>query len=199
MSSATAERHLSEKAQPQFWNLLPDRRTALHERQLAGGQDCPGYNSAWLNQVICRPSGSTTSEYEDSGQISRLLINARTHFVDRVEQAFMEDVEEVRDDGGDAPTDEAIRKGVDLARRIAAHVAFQIGLRSAGFVEDTGTVSIVLQSARTDRRLNFRICRSGSHLVVDRIDEHMVFDRVEVPMNDSGAVRELIAWVTERP
>ena len=88
---------------------------------------------------------------------------------------------------------------VDRCKRIATHIqewlAPSSGLKWAAFGEETGSVSLVLRSVVTDRRVDFRISPDGLKVSAICIDAELAATLVPIALDDRNALRERAAWV----
>lgn len=93
------------------------------------------------------------------------------------------------------PTQTAITRAHEIARRIAGRLTLDTATSAAAFIEESGCVALVLQSNVTDRRANLRISSDGSDIRVIRVDEHMNGSSEPVV---GGDIEETIGWVLRR-
>lgn len=203
MPSATAIRALNQPS----WRgscfvilvATTDNATSHERDQADRSTDNRGtFDSLAVGDFVERESDLTTSDQAfpiDANSTSNAALTAR--FVEHIETDLSEGAEDASAEGI-AVNGDAILSCVELAKAAAPHVTRAPRLKSAAFIEDDGTVSLVLQSFATDRRLNFRIGKSDLRITAFRINEEMISSAVAVSGPDSHAVRELVEWVVNR-
>ena len=195
----------------QSWKLEPDTadqsalikdpfqtRKRVTERPKARPQD--GDTSVGLNDIriddLWRPAAIET-DVRDVVDLPRLLARAEEMFVERIRANLEDDREHAIDDGEMPPNEAAVGTCLLLARRIAPCLALSPGLKWTAFTEDSGDVSLVLQSLNTNRRLSFHIPSDGVGISALRIDEQMRSESFLVSLDEVGALREKAEWVTK--
>jgi hypothetical protein len=178
----------------QFGKRSPEREPKLAEARLGAW---PAEGSDSVEQVLSRPETRAADGF-DSINLPKLRRDAEADFLERIQKHLQDDREDVVLEGGVVPSKVAIDKCLALARLVAPRIALAPRLKSAAFVEEAGTVSLVLQSLVTDRRLNYRVSTDGGQLSVTRIDEAMDLEELQVSIDDANTLRELAGWVTTR-
>jgi len=119
-------------------------------------------------------------------------------FVDRIQYDLDDAIQDARETGEPAPTKAVYDACMRLAGCVAPLAALAPRLKRAAFTEETGAVSLVLQSLVTDRRVDFRIAVDGRVIDALRIDENMRPESFTFSMDQSHLPRELARWVTNR-
>lgn len=139
-----------------------------------------------------------TSAEENEVNVASLIRDAASDLVRRIQTNLDEDVIDAAASGETAPSSDAIKACLRLARRLSPRVALAPGLRFAAFTEEDGVVALVLHSLATDRRLTCRIAQNGATASVHRIDENMESMHGELLTDTESAPRELAEWVMRR-
>lgn len=121
-----------------------------------------------------------------------------SEFVRRIQQDLDDAIQDAWETGEPAPSEAAYDTCLRLARRVAPLAAPAPRLKGVAFTEETGAVSLVLQSLVTDRRVDFRITVDGRVIDALRIDEDMRPESFTFSMDQSDLPRELARWVTNR-
>ena len=159
----------------------------------------------WRFVVVCLGNTVSAEQGRAPARSSRLsadfqrLVDQESHeLVERIELKLAEDREDADRTEDVAPSEAAAQVCLQLARRLAPHLALAPQLKAGAFTEDDGGVSLVFQSLVTDRRLSCRIPPDGTHISAIRIDEGMRADRGPVLVSHPDAPRELAEWVTKR-
>ena len=145
------------------------------------------------------PPPSSLATYAPSiVNVSTLLEQARSAFVGRIRTNLEQDRRDAAETDDAAPSDPAGRACLSLAKLVAPCVALATELKWAAFTEETGAVSLVLQSALMDRRVNFCISANGTNVSCIRIDESMKSAQFDVRLDDANTVEEMARWVAGR-
>lgn len=147
---------------------------------------------------LLAPPLSLASDTSDAVDLPELLENADLAFVKRIRANLEQDRRDAADSGDALPSEPGIQACLSLAELVAPCVALAAKLKWAAFTEETGAVSLVLQSAVTDRRVNFCISADGTNASCIRIDEFMKSEQIDVRLDDANTVRELARWVARR-
>jgi len=115
----------------------------------------------------------------------------------QIAESLREDREEGKRHGETVASSEAVRACQTLAGTIAELLSDPPeGLKWAAFGEKGGGVALVLQSSKTDRRVDFpfRIDKPGIvHAVC--IDEDLNAETVPVAIRHASVIRGLAEWV----
>lgn len=141
---------------------------------------------------------TTAGEPVDTVDLHALVPDGVSAFVDRIQYDLDDAIQDARETGEPAPTKAAYEACLRLARRVAPLAALAPRLKRAAFTEETGAVSLVLQSLVTDRRVDFRIAVDGRVIDALRIDENMHPESFAFSVDQSHSPRELARWVTNR-
>lgn len=190
----------------QYW--IPALRTDYNTTRVAEESDEGGYqvrevpSSTWSDGTfesdnILVPE-KTPDDSPEGVDIPGLLTDDFSESLKRIQRNLQEDREDAGIDGEVAPTDAAVETCMKLTRCIAPRVILKPRLRWAAFTEETGGVSLVLQSLVTDRRLNYQISPDGTRISAIRIDEYMRSESFVVSVDDEEMLRERTAWVVNR-
>jgi hypothetical protein len=128
---------------------------------------------------------------DDSLHLSRLA----KRFLDTLEMSLHDDRKEGLAYGEVCSADSAVATCKRIAIQFAPQIVLNSSLKWAAFGEDGGSVSLVLRSLDTGRRVDFRISADGRHISAISIDEHMTAKSVPVSAEDGNVLRERAAWV----
>ena len=115
--------------------------------------------------------------------------------IDRIETSLLEDRKEGLLYGEVCASDLAVAGCKRIAIHIQEWLAPSSGLKWAAFGEETGSVSLVLRSVVTDRRVDFRISSDGLEISAISIDADLAATSVPIALKDRNALRERAAWV----
>ncbi len=121
-----------------------------------------------------------------------------THILNAYGAKISDDVSEIESEGGRRPSAHVLRRSSALAARIAPRVAFAQRLAWGSFVQEDGSIAIVLQSLVTDRRVTFVVSGLRDRVQVNQVDEGMRHSTSLVTLQDDEQIRRLTAWVTKR-
>lgn len=168
------------------------QRTRMPEPQPLTAADCISLNYPVLASLRLPTDAS------DSVDLPRLREQAVSAFVERIHKNLSDDRNDAAETGDATPSEPAARTCLSLAEMVAPRAALAPALKWAAFTEETGAVSFILQSALTDRRVNFCISADGTNVSFIRIDESMKSEQFDVRLDDANTVRELARWVTRR-
>jgi len=208
MDNAATEFELEAVASPDCWDWVSvlsndNNATGVAEQPDGGGYHVPEGPSSTLadgtfeSDNILVPE-KTPDDAPEGVDIPGLLTDDFSESIKRIQRNLREDREDAGIDGEVAPTDAAVETCMKLTRCIAPRVVLKPRLRWAAFTEETGGVSLVLQSLVTDRRLNYQISPDGTRISAIRIDEYMRSESFVVSVDDEEILRERTAWVVNR-
>ena len=133
-----------------------------------------------------------------SCDLALALTEGVSSFVDRISGDLAEDVEEAAENGEVVPTEAAQAMCLRVARLISGDIVLAPRLKYAAFSEESGGVSLVLQSLITDRRVNYRISPEGVTVSVIAVDECMATTTNELSSHDESDLRGKAKWVRSR-
>ena len=159
-------------------------------------------------QVLVFPAANTATSIEssafaacaepDPNEVRRfgcVMADAHVKFVERIARHLDEDRQEAALCGEICPSQMAIDACRHVARSIADNVALAVKLKRAASANDDGSVSLVLQSVATSRRVNYRIPLDGATVSVLRVDEHLQTSVIDMTPSDAEALQEMAEWV----
>ena len=129
---------------------------------------------------------------------NRLLSHMRLSLLDKIETSLLEDRKEGLLYGEVCASDASVDRCKRIATQIEKWLTPSFGLKWAAFGEETGGVSLVLQSLVTDRRVDFRISSDGMKVSAISIDADLAATSVPIAPEDRNALRERAAWVHTR-
>ena len=133
-----------------------------------------------------------------TGELKKRLERSIRECVHAVEAKLDEDRAELRDLGGPSPSEFAIAKYLTLSRNLAPSIALGQQLRWGAFIEEDGSLSLVIQSILTDRRATWRLAPNQSVATVTKIDEQMQAEVSGFDPLDRKRTEELAEWVIRR-
>jgi hypothetical protein len=118
-------------------------------------------------------------------------------FLDTIRQNISEDSADLVREGGAAPTQATIDACVSVASNLSGLVVLRSAVKYAAFVEEEGGISLVLQSEVTNRRVNFRVSRSGTALVVVTVDADGRTASIPTRLDDAQTLRGWVEWLSQ--
>lgn len=145
------------------------------------------------------PPASQTGAPIAPTQFDRLLPAIAEVLSGEVLSKLHEDIADARLSEGIQVDPAVITRCETLTREMTAHLALAKRLKVGTFLEDSGAVSLVVQSLITDRRVTCRIAPRGEAIRAIQIDEKMHARTGDVDLADENAARELAEWVITRP
>jgi NMD protein affecting ribosome stability and mRNA decay len=83
-----------------------------------------------------------------------------------------------------------------MLKQLFPCVRFHSKLKTAAFIEDDGSMALVLQDMSTDKRITFKLAKDGRSIRVITVDEDMVASSKEMPVSDKIDWSKLGIWVT---
>lgn len=116
----------------------------------------------------------------------------------KIDAALREDREEAILHGTIPLGDLAWTACKSLATPLAPMLAWTPDLKWAVFGEDSGVVSLVLQSSATDRRVEFTISADGAQISAIRLDNDLRVKHLPLALDDDRGIRESAWWVHNR-
>lgn len=119
-------------------------------------------------------------------------------FVQTIEQNIAEDFADVVREGGTVPTQRTIDACVSVASKLSGFVAMESTLKYAAFVEESGGISLVIQSEHPGRRVNFRVSPDGRQIAVVAVTSQGHASTNPVRIDDAETLRGWVEWLRKR-
>lgn len=142
----------------------------------------------------CDPAESLGDSRESGlGPIRRVLGDEAARLETQIDRQLQD---QVADDL--VPTTAAISRCRELARNMPLQVTRSRKVLIAAFIGDDSTVSLVVQSLLTDRRVNCKISQDGTSIYVLKTDERMTVRPEPLSHVDDNTMPRLALWVTSR-
>ena len=170
----------------QFGHQEPSPRSSEPREYLALDEECRAHERTFFTSTLIPVP------------VEPVLAPAAEILVQTIQEKLDQDRDEALEYGEEPPSQQSIKVCLQLSNLFAPHLAFLPGIKWGAFTEDSGGISLVLQSLVSDRRLNCRIAPDGVTISALKIDEHMIAKASEVLLDNKNTWRELTEWVTSR-
>lgn len=141
---------------------------------------------------ISTPDDATDSYYTPNVDVLREWDQGT---LDKIEDTLYQDRNEAILEGESGATEAAIATCRKLAGHILDFLTESAKAKWAAFGEDSGSVSLVLRSDVTGRRVDFRVSSEGQDITVISIDKDLNTSAVPLALGDRSKLRESAAWV----
>ena len=159
---------------------------------------------SWKQQLISQPNAALTEpviempikiEPREDIDLNDILGQATRALTKRIQDKLASDDEDASELGDTPPSEDAKAVCLVLANIISPHIVFSPGVNWGVFTEDSGGISLTMQSQKTSRRLNYRIAVDGKSIQAIQVDTDMRAKASGMEPVDKNAVREMIEWV----
>jgi len=119
------------------------------------------------------------------------------NLINQIKNKLYEDIIECREYHEKEPTKQAIDICLYLTNYFSNHHWVERDIKLGVFIEDTGGISFVLQSIKTDKRINFRINNTGKNVTIITVDKNMKTDKnVNVVIDESMLHKLWLSLIT---
>lgn len=199
---ATMEPASGARANPFRWQVVPSRDATegrkqeqydrIPERTDESSDDTANVAEQAKVRMVSMADISATPNLED------MILRAVDAFSGAIQIHLREDREDALESGDPSPGEAAIESCMQLVKLIAPVAAMNPAIRRAAFSEDDGSVSFVLQSLVTDRRVSYRIDANGRSVNILAIDEQMHPSSLVALLTDTDTLKEKAEWVAQR-
>jgi hypothetical protein len=105
---------------------------------------------------------------------------------------FLQDVESSKKFDEPTPNSQML----SVLSQLLGFVTIVPGLKCGALLLDNGDISLVLQSLKTNRRINFKISSNTEEIIV--IDEKMGTYICHISIDNEEKIRELLRWVKDK-
>jgi len=133
-----------------------------------------------------------------SETIALLPNTAARRFLETITQNISDDQADVLGEGGNVASQPAVGACLAIASTLSDIVAMKPSLKYAAFVEESGGISLVIQSAHPGRRANFRVSPDGSQIAVVAVTSLGQASTNPVRIDDAETLRGWIEWLRKR-
>ena len=184
------------------WQVLPNR-DATDERNQEQYDRIPERTDELTDDTanvaeLARTRIVSAADITASRSVQDTILRAVDAFTGAIRTHLREDCNDAIESGDQLPTVAASESCMRLARLIAPTVAMHPAIKRAAFSENDGSVSLVLQSLASDRRVTYRIDADGRRVNVLATDEHMQSTGLAAQLTDTSSMKERAEWVVHR-
>jgi hypothetical protein len=185
-SSWTWDRGIGIDAIAPLWSEEADMLTGLPQKLFSADFVAIWGTKNAVSEGMARPVSGATRE--------KLLESALAE--SRLRRDLEDSVHFAQERGETAPSQAAIESCMRFARRLIPFLIGHTGLQMAGFDNENGEVSLVLQSSVTKRRLTFEFSADGARIVQWKTDEDLRVVRSQHAASEVVGVGEEACWLT---
>lgn len=119
-------------------------------------------------------------------------------FLEMIEQNIADDSADVVAEGGTVPIKRTIDACLAIASTVSGIVAMKPTLKYAAFAEESGAISLVIQSEHPGRRVNFRASPDGRQIAVVAVTSQGHTSTNPVRIDDTESLRGWVEWLRKR-
>jgi len=119
-------------------------------------------------------------------------------FLDTVRRNISEDSADLIREEGIPPTQPGVDACLAIASTLSDIVAMKPTLKYAAFVEESGAISLVIQSEHPGRRVNFRVSPDGRQIAVVAVTSQGYTSTNPVRIDDTETLRGWVEWLRKR-